>query len=179
MTQIIRNLLDFARRRHPNRQLEDMGMIVRNVVDMLASTAGKAKVSLHLEQEELPRILIDSAQIQQVLINLIMNGIQAMPNGGNVFLSLSVVNTHHPDNNTADKKYLAVHIDDEGQGIVEENMSHLFEPFFTTKDVGQGSGLGLSIVFGIVEDHNGWVHAGNRPDGGARFTVFLPVVNEE
>ena len=78
MTQIIRSLLDFARRRQPNRQLEDMGMMVRNVVDMLDSTAGKAKVSLHFEQVELPRILIDSAQIQQVLINLIMNGIQAM-----------------------------------------------------------------------------------------------------
>jgi signal transduction histidine kinase len=178
MTQIIRSLLDFARRGHPNRQLEDMGFVAGKVVEMLTSTAGKAKVSLELSEEgELPRIFIDSAQIQQVLTNLIMNGIQAMPDGGRLSLTLSEVNTRHPDSRSGDRKYVAVRVEDEGQGIAEDDMDHLFEPFFTTKDVGQGSGLGLSIAFGIVEEHAGWIHVENLPDRGACFTVFLPVEN--
>jgi two-component system NtrC family sensor kinase len=179
MTQIIRGLLNFARRSHPNRQLEDMGILVRKVVEMLTSTAMKAKVSLDFVQEEdLSRIFIDFTQIQQVLTNLIMNGIQAMPYGGSLSLTLSTVNTHHPDKISADKKYLAVQVEDEGEGIAKGNIAHLFEPFFTTKDVGQGSGLGLSIAFGIVEEHGGWIHVNNRSEKGACFTVFLPMENE-
>jgi len=179
MTQIIRGLLDFARRKHPDRQLEDMGLVVRKVVEMLTSTARRAKVSLALVlEEDLPRIFIDFNQIQQVLTNLIMNGIQAMPDGGSLFLTLSTVNTHHPHKRSANKKHLAVRVEDEGEGIAKENIEHLFEPFFTTKDVGQGTGLGLSIAFGIVEEHEGWIHVDNRPDRGACFTVFLPMENE-
>ena len=176
MTQIIRGLLDFARRRHSKRQLKDIGRVVRKVLEMLRSTALKAKVSLLLEEKEkLPMIFIDSAQIHQVLTNLIMNGIQAMPDGGSLFLTLSVVRTQPPDAQSVDKDYLVIQVEDEGQGIPEENMEHLFEPFFTTKDVGQGTGLGLSIVLGLVKEHDGWIHVENRPEGGARFTVFLPV----
>ncbi|GAB6143838.1 sensor histidine kinase [Desulfocicer niacini] len=176
MTQIIQSLLDFSRRRHLNRQYEDMTLVVDKVIEMLTSTAAKAKVSLEwVQKEKLPQVFIDFSQIQQVLTNLIMNGIQAMPQGGTLSLSMFTVDTHPPEENLADKPYLAVQLEDEGQGIAEENMAYLFEPFFTTKEMGQGSGLGLSIVFGIVEEHGGWINVKNRADRGACITVFFPL----
>ena len=173
---IMQNLLDFARRRKPNRSLQDMSGIVKQVLDLLASVASKAKVDFNvIQQGEIPPVAVDPLQMQQVLTNLVMNAIQAMDKGGRLEVILSIEKSRPPGTAAAAGEYLAVHICDEGPGIPTENLNHLFEPFFTTKEVGSGTGLGLSIAYGIVQEHNGWIEVTNRPEKGACFIVFLPV----
>jgi signal transduction histidine kinase len=176
VTRIIRNLLDYARRRPPDRSLQDLEQIVSRVIEMLSSTARKAKVRLDLAKTgQIPQIAVDPMQIQQVLTNLIMNGIQAMPSGGRLVVVLAVEKTRRPDTEQRDKLYLAIRVRDEGEGIKKEDIKHLFEPFFTTKEIGKGTGLGLSIAFGIVEEHGGWIDVESEPGQGACFKIFLPV----
>ena len=124
---------------------------------------------------QIPQIAVDPMQIQQVLTNLIMNGIQAMPSGGRLVVVLAVEKTRRPDTEQRDKLYLAIRVRDEGEGIKKEDIKHLFEPFFTTKEIGKGTGLGLSIAFGIVEEHGGWIDVESEPGQGACFKIFLPV----
>src|SRR5690606_22877211 len=106
---------------------------------------------------------VDPGRLQQVVINLVMNGIQAQPEGGDVRLAVRAVG-----------EAVEIVVDDRGAGIAEDARPHVFEPFFTTKPVGVGSGLGLSVVYGIVEEHGGHVDIDAAPDGGARFVVTLP-----
>lgn len=176
VTRIIRNLLDYARRRPPDRSLQDFEQIVNRVIEMLSSTARKAKVRLDLVKTgQIPQIAVDPMQIQQVLTNLIMNGIQAMPRGGRIVVDLTVEQTCRPGTEKKDRLYLAIRVRDEGEGIEKEDMKHLFEPFFTTKEIGKGTGLGLSIAFGIVEEHGGWIDVESDPGQGTCFKIFLPI----
>ena len=174
--KIMHNLLDFARRRKPKRSLQDMEALVNQVLDMLKDAATKAQVVFNVtRQENLPPVWVDALQIQQVMTNLILNGIQAMENGGCLDVALSLKSDPTPENGTDNRTYMAIRIQDEGPGIPSENRDHLFEPFFTTKDVGAGTGLGLSITYGIIQEHGGWIEVENRPVKGACFTVFLPL----
>jgi len=176
VTRIIRNLLDYARRRLPDRSLQDFEQMVSRVLEMLSSTARKAKVNLDLVKTgQIPQIAVDPMQIQQVLTNLIMNGIQAMNRGGRLVVSLAVEQRCRPGAEQMNKLYLAIRVKDEGEGIEKEDMKHLFEPFFTTKEIGKGTGLGLSIALGIVEEHGGWIDVASEPGQGACFEIFLPV----
>jgi two-component system NtrC family sensor kinase len=176
VTTIIRNLLDYARRRPPDRSLQDLERIVSRVLEMLSSTARKAKVSLDLVKTgQIPKIAVDPMQMQQVLTNLVMNGIQAMTRGGRLVVSLAVEQTGRPGAEQTNKPYLVIRVKDEGGGVQKEDMKHLFEPFFTTKEMGKGTGLGLSIALGIVEEHGGWIDVASEPGQGACFEVFLPV----
>jgi two-component system NtrC family sensor kinase len=177
MTKIIRQLLDFARRRSSEKTRVDMGQLARQVVDLLDVTARKSGTSLFLEGNlEPPTASVDRGQMQQVLINLIMNGIQAMPEGGNVVVRLSVEKVQHPSAKDHPRKsHLAIAVEDEGEGIPRENIRIIFDPFFTTKGVGKGTGLGLSIAYGIVEENGGWIDVQSEPGNGSRFTVYLPL----
>ena len=176
ITAIMQNLLDFARRRKPKRSVQDMAAVVRRVIEMLAPTASKAKVAFQvIAQEDIPSISVDPLQIQQVLTNLMVNGIQAMAGGGRLEAALEIVNRQHPEKKDGDRAYLAVRIKDEGRGIPPENIAHIFEPFFTTKDVGTGTGLGLSIVYGIIQEHDGWIEVESTPGQGTCFSFYLPV----
>ena len=177
MTRIMRQLLDFARRRTAKRSPGDVRMIIRQTLDMLNATARARQVTINfVERDHVPLIAIDQAQIQQVLTNLIINGIQAMPHGGNLELGLEVERAAERARASGERKtYVTIHVRDEGVGISEENQQRIFEPFFTTKEVGQGTGLGLSIAHGIVEEHGGWIEVESAPGTGACFTVYLPV----
>jgi signal transduction histidine kinase len=179
MTRIMRQLLDFARRRTAKRSPSDIRTTIHQVLDMLNATARKHGVTLELvESGDIPMIAIDHAQIQQVLTNLILNGIQAMPNGGRLELGIEVERARPPARASGDKnEYVAIHVRDEGVGISEENKKRIFEPFFTTKEVGKGTGLGLSIAHGIVEEHDGWIEVESKPGTGTCFTVYLPMEN--
>ena len=179
ITNIVQGLLDFSRRKKPRRSLQDMETLVRQVLDMLAQPARKAKVSFNLIQNgDLPKISIDPIQIQQVITNLIMNGIQAMDGGGRLDVALTVGRKPHPDGARPEARCLTIAVRDEGQGIPPDRQAHLFEPFFITKEVGAGTGLGLSIAYGIVEEHGGWIDVESEPGKGARFTVHLPLEAE-
>jgi two-component system NtrC family sensor kinase len=114
----------------------------------------------------LPAAEGDFNQLQQCVINLIFNSIDAMPNGGTLTLEA------HADD---PRQTVSIRVKDTGPGIPPEHLSSIFEPFFTTKSEGHGLGLGLSTVYGIVERHHGKVEARNAAEGGALFEITLPV----
>ena len=177
MTRLIQQLLVFARRKAPQTTPVDLRILAGQVLEMLNSSAGKQGVSLELvKNSDIPLVAIDPFQMQQVLMNLVMNGIQAMPKGGHLEVGLRLERARPPSQEKGEEKeYMAVDVRDEGEGIAPENMDHLFEPFFTTRETDKGTGLGLSIAYGIVEEHGGWIDVESEPGRGACFTVFLPV----
>jgi two-component system, NtrC family, sensor kinase len=181
MTKLIRQLLDFARRRAPQKSLVDLKNLSCQVIEMLNPAAGNQKVLLELlEDGDIPLISIDPFQVQQVLINLVMNGIQAMPDGGHLEIKLRTTCACHPGSRGCrEQNYAAIYIKDEGKGISGNNINHLFEPFFTTKKVGEGTGLGLSIAYGIVQEHGGWIDVKSNLDKGSCFTIYLPLEADE
>ena len=118
---------------------------------------------------------VDPDQIQQVLTNLMVNAIQAMPDGGAVQVAIRRERARPPEDHEADQgDYFCIEVKDEGEGIPQEDLPHLFEPFFTTKEVGEGTGLGLSIAYGIVLEHGGWIDVASQPGQGSRFLAYLP-----
>jgi signal transduction histidine kinase len=176
ITKIMQNLLDFARRRKPNRSLQDMAGVVNAVIEMLTPTATKAQVEFALvKKSDVPLIPVDPLQIQQVLTNIVINGIQAMHHGGKLAVELEILSKQHPEKKDAAGKYLAIGIADEGRGIAPENLKHIFEPFFSTKEVGAGTGLGLSIAYGIIQEHGGWIEVASTLGKGTCFRMYLPV----
>jgi two-component system, NtrC family, sensor kinase len=119
---------------------------------------------------------VDAGQIQQALANLMVNGIQAMERGGKLTVSLSPARLSPPAGiGEKTEDYAKLTVQDEGQGIPEDLIPRIFEPFFTTKDVGEGTGLGLSVAYGIARDHGGWIAAESKPGAGSRFELFLPI----
>jgi signal transduction histidine kinase len=181
MTKLIRHLLDFARRRAPQKSPVNLKNLSGQVIDMLKPAAEKQKVILELlKNDSIPLVLIDPFQVQQVLINLVMNGIQAMPDGGHLEIGLHMKYTCHPTLSSGqEQNYVAITIKDEGKGISEDNINHLFEPFFTTKSVGEGTGLGLSIAYGIVREHGGWIDVKSKVGEGSCFTIYIPLEVDE
>jgi two-component system NtrC family sensor kinase len=180
MTGIIRQLLDFARHRRTQRGSTDMVGLVREIIDLLQSMARKARVEITLSTPAtLPHILVDSGQIQQALINVVVNGIQAMPEGGTVAVTLSVDRKLWPKGQSrVERPCMVIEVADEGMGISEEHTKQIFDPFFTTKEVGSGTGLGLSITHGIIEDHDGFITVQSVIDRGTTFAIYLPMEEE-
>lgn len=178
MTQIIRQLLDFTRRSKPKYALTNILSLIKQVFEILTPMAKKQGVVLELAPNgTLPMLLnMDANQIQQVLINLIMNSIQAMPQGGRVSVELFKKETGGT-NPGRSHNYLGIKFSDDGEGIDKEKIDHIFEPFYSTKKVGEGTGLGLSIVQGIVEEHNGWIEVDSENGKGTTFIIFLPMEN--
>jgi signal transduction histidine kinase len=119
--------------------------------------------------DNLPPIQADIQQLNHLFMNIIHNAAQAMEGKGKL-----TVNTFQ----LSDKKDICVEISDSGPGIPPDILPHIFEPFFTTKEEGEGTGLGLSLAYGIVENHKGQITARNKPDGGAVFTMTFPVTDQ-
>jgi signal transduction histidine kinase len=118
---------------------------------------------------------VDRGKVLQVLTNLMMNGIQAMPDGGTLRIHLREEHVEQPgDIHSTAGHYVCIEIEDEGVGITPEGIERIFEPFFTTKKEGEGTGLGLPVCHGIVREHGGWIAVESSPDVGSRFSVYLP-----
>jgi two-component system NtrC family sensor kinase len=178
MTAIMRQLLDFARRGQARKQPVELNGLIGGVVGLLAPTARKQAVELSWQAAPEPLTVdADPAQLQQVLLNLAMNGMQAMPDGGSLLLQLSRQEAAtRPGAEAAESGPLCtIRVEDRGGGIAPQDLPHIFDPFFTTKEVGQGTGLGLSIAYGIVEEHGGWIEVASTFGEGSVFTVFLPL----
>ncbi len=176
ITGVIRQLLDFARNRTPQKSAADLGALAEQTAAFLAPLARKRSVEILIEKPT-GRMLadVDAGQLQQVLTNLMVNGIQAMPDGGKLGVSLRTRNTIPPaDHGGQAGEYCAICIVDQGEGIPSEHLSHLFEPFFTTKEVGEGTGLGLAVAYGIVREHDGWIAVESTVGRGSTFTIYLP-----
>lgn len=162
--EVIHKLLVFARQKTPVKARVNLNRIVEEGLYFLASRCAKAGIELvsHLTPD-LPEIHADASQLHQVLVNLVVNSIQAMPEGGTLTIDTRAV---------ADAVWLGVQ--DTGIGMSEEIQEKIYTPFFTTKDVDQGTGLGLAVVHGIVTSHGGTIGVESAPGRGARFEIRLP-----
>jgi signal transduction histidine kinase len=178
LATIIRQLLDFARRRSPETDRQDLRPLTRQTVALLGALAHRHSVALELVEPAEPiECNVDAGQYQQALTNLIVNGIQSMGQGGALRITLGQGRDRPPaDAGGREALHARVMVEDEGSGIAPDAMPRIFEPFFTTKDVGEGTGLGLSVTYGIVREHGGWIDVEPRTPGGSRFVVHLPMV---
>jgi len=173
MTRIIQQLLDFSRRRGPTMGLANLEQLVSRTLDLITPAAERAKVRVECAARGPLFARLDQSQIQQVLANVVMNGIQAMPGGGRLRVGVGVRRAHPPGGG-AEGDYLCVTVEDEGGGIAPDDLPRVFEPFFTTKPVGEGTGLGLAVAHGIVAEHGGWIEVASEVGKGSRFSIFLP-----
>jgi signal transduction histidine kinase len=178
MTGIIRQLLDFSRRRSAQLDVADVQRIVARTLDLLASASRARHISVDSPATTAPLLArIDASQIQQALANIVVNAIQALPEGGRLAVRVATERARPPsDPSQPESEWVCITVRDEGPGIAPEHLPRIFEPFFTTKDVGQGTGLGLSVAHGIVTDHGGWLGVESTPGDGTTFRVFLPVL---
>jgi two-component system NtrC family sensor kinase len=166
--RIVSDLLAFSRRSKPQRASADLNKLVRTTLGLADHKLKliSAEVVLDL-QESLPMVECDSSQIQQVILNLVLNGAQAMqPHGGGKL----TIRTRE----LAGEDTVELSIQDTGEGIAPENLSKIFDPFFTTKAEGKGVGLGLAVLYGIVKAHEGEVEVTSQRNEGTTFTVTLP-----
>ena len=166
-SHIVSNLLDFSRKSPPSFALVHISDLLDRCTALSRHKLELQNISLKRHvQKDLPRVEGDFNQLQQCIINLIFNAADAMPEGGELILDA------HADPGAS---FLVIGVKDTGTGISPENLPHIFEPFFTTKQEGYGVGLGLSTVYGIMEQHNGSVEVRNRQDAGTAFLLKLPL----
>ena len=177
-TRIIRNLLDFSRQSEPNIRPVEINKVLEAALLLVGHQISLDNIELEKQfDEQLPLVRADFDQIQQVLINIILNATQAMPEGGKLTIKTSV--TEGIGIGETCKKTVRIDIKDTGVGISKENLSKLFTPFFTTKEKGKGVGLGLPVVHGIIERHKGKIEVKSQPNVGTTFTIYLKVMDEK
>jgi signal transduction histidine kinase len=171
--RIVRNLLTFARKRQSTRTMVDITQVVRETLALRAYEQRVTNIEVATALDEaLPHVFADAHQIQQVLLNLVINAEQAMLNAhGRGALG---IRTSHD----AERDIVVIEVSDDGPGVAPEMRTKIFDPFFTTKDVGQGTGLGLTVAYAIVQDHGGRIRVESLPRGAA-FVVDLPVSGVE
>ena len=176
--RLVRGLLDFSREARGERTGVDLDALARDAAKLLEPVAAKREVALSVETDHDRPVLVrgNRTELEQVLVNLLMNGLQAMSSGG--ALRVRVRAARPPDDDgasTAPPPCACVEVHDEGSGIAPEVLPKLFDPFFTTKDVGEGTGLGLSVSYGIVSDHGGRIEVASKVGASSVFSVYLPL----
>jgi two-component system, cell cycle sensor histidine kinase and response regulator CckA len=163
-------LLTFSRRRPTDWHDLDLAQAVRDTADMLHRTLG-SDVEIRLDLPgDLPAVRLDPAQLQQVVVNLAVNARDAMPTGG----TLTLAARHEDDPQHPGRTVVALRVSDTGEGMAPDVAARVFEPFYTTKPVGRGTGLGLSMVYGIVEQHGGHVLLDSAVGEGTTVSLLLP-----
>jgi signal transduction histidine kinase len=169
-SEIVRNLLDFSRSEQPVFEPVDVSKVIRDTLKLVQNQLTLAGVEVEWDlPAELPAIHGDPKTLQQVFLNLFVNAIQAMKQGGILMIRAYCEDGH----------WLKVEVADTGTGIDPEDLPHIFEPFYTTKEVGRGTGLGLSVSYGIVRKHGGHIEVKSKKGEGSTFTVVLPVEESE
>ncbi|MHC4434737.1 MAG: sensor histidine kinase, partial [Planctomycetota bacterium] len=169
-SEIVRGLLDFSRQRKSNKTLYDVNKILRQCLSLLENQAVFHNIEMQVDlASDLPATVLDPSQLERVFMNVIINAAEAMEGEGR----LSLTTKYAPESACIELVF-----SDTGPGISEEDLKKVFSPFFTTKDAGHGVGLGLAISYGIVKDHKGSISVHSPPEGGATFTVRLPVTTE-
>jgi signal transduction histidine kinase len=164
---IVRQLLDFYHPRSVDKGAVNLATVIDELIVLVSVQMESNQIELRKEySQKLPRVWASAEQLKQVFLNLIMNSKDFMPNGGEI-----IINGREENGN------VILDFADSGTGIEEEALSKVFDPFYTTKKDGAGTGLGLSVCYGIIQNHGGTISAKNRSQGGALFTVSLPVYN--
>jgi two-component system NtrC family sensor kinase len=163
--EIVRKLLIFSRQMPTRKEKTNLNSLIKEGLYFLESRCIKEGIELDYSfAQNLPQITIDPAQLRQVVINLVVNAIQAMPEGGKLHIKTQTSGDH-----------ISIIIEDTGIGMTQEVLKQIFLPFFTTKDVGEGTGLGLSVVHGIVSSHGGSVKVDSTVGVGSTFEIQLPM----
>ena len=166
---IVTTLLTFSRHKSMSFSPVSLNAVVGDTLKLLRShlkQRSQAKISVHMDLcEDLPKVNGDERQIKQVMLNLLVNAMDAITGPGRI-----VITTFQ-----SEEDMVCLRVEDSGCGIPKENMDKLFEPFFTTKRAGKGMGIGLSTCMSIVEKHHGQIQVKSQPGQGASFTVKLPV----
>ena len=177
-SNLTRQLLTFSRRGMPQVRVLDLAEVLSSISVLLRRLLGEDIALETRFARGLPQVQADRGMMEQVIMNLAVNARDAMPDGGRLLIELAV---EEVDAGRAEARpgvepgtFVSLTVTDTGCGIREDDLPHVFEPFFTTKDVGRGTGLGLSTVFGIVQQHRGWVEVSSTAGQGATFGVFLP-----
>jgi two-component system, NtrC family, sensor kinase len=172
ISKIVRQLLTLSRPYDFRRAPIDLSETLAAMLEQIAENARRQNVEINFSGAENLIVSADRDYLGQVFLNVAMNALQAMPDGGKLAATLG--NAHKNGTNFAFAK-----ISDTGTGIAAENLERIFDPFYTTKDIGQGTGLGLAVAYRIVEEHDGFIEAANNENGGATFTVYLPTTGEK
>jgi two-component system NtrC family sensor kinase len=166
-SEIVRDLLEFSRTDQGQFSTISLADMIEKTERLLANELKYTGINFHVHiQENLPKLRIDKSRLQQALVNLLINGIQAMPDGGDLTLTIESdpVNEH-----------IRINVQDTGGGMDKDQLDKIFDPFFTTKKEGEGTGLGLSVTYNIIKQHNGRISVESTRDKGTCFSIFLPV----
>ena len=182
--ELTRQLLTFSRQQVIEPVVLNINNLINNISKMLQRLIGE---NIHLIidiSDDIGNIKADPGQIEQVLVNLIVNARDAMPNGGDLIISahnihISDTEFVHKIKNYLPEKFVHVKVKDTGIGMNKATLERAFEPFYTTKDVGRGTGLGLSTVYGIVEKHSGHIHINSEVGKGTAVSIYFPLVAEK
>ncbi len=170
---LVKQILAFSRKQEITMANTDLATVVRQSLQMLRASV-PANISLVGEIGNLPPVLADPGQMQQVLVNLVTNAAQAIGSAwGSIVVSASMASAETAAK--PDRDYIRIRVSDDGPGMTKEVMQRIFEPFFTTKAVGEGTGLGLSVVHGIIAGHGGTIEVDSEPGRGTVFTILLPI----
>jgi len=170
---IVKGLLSFSRQNEPQKTLADLGDVLRKALTLTRNQAHLSQVDTREELDpNLPQLVMDPNQIREVAVNMIVNAIDAMPDGGTLTLC-----TRHVTEDGA--QWAEFEVSDTGCGIAPENRDHIFDPFFTTKHEGKGTGLGLAVSYGIVMEHDGQMKVSSELGQGTTVTVRLPIAPED
>ncbi len=179
-TKLTRQLLIFSRKQVMQSQPVALNDLIGNLIKMLQRVL---REDIRLEcryAAPLPFIKADPAMLEQVLLNLVLNARDAMPKGGQLLITTEGTRVAEADTQTNREaragEFVCLTVSDTGTGIAPEHVQRIFEPFFTTKEAGKGTGLGLATVYGIVQQHQGWIEVSSRVGEGATFKIFLPAI---
>jgi two-component system NtrC family sensor kinase len=165
--KIVRNLLDFARETEIKSEHLNVKELFDDTLKLATNQIKLAKVKVRLEAPAtLPSIYGDRQQLRQVILNLVLNAIDAMPKGGTLFLSAA---------NSKEREHLEIKVEDTGTGIPAHILPKIFDPFFTTKTGTAGTGLGLSVSLGIIRSHGGDIRVNTETGKGTCFTLLMPI----
>ncbi len=178
---LVRQLLAFSRRQTMDPKIISLNQLVRDNAGIFAKLLGPGRsISLALNATT-DHVRVDPSQLQQVLLNLTLNARDALASGGGVTIGTTNREISSRFNNRAGDtppgRYLQLIVHDNGQGMDEQTQAHLFEPFFTTKEQGKGTGLGLALVYGVVQQSGGYITVNSTPGQGSTFEILLPEVH--
>lgn len=176
---LTRQLLAFGRKQMIEPRILNLNTLIADTEPMLRRLLGEDIRLDAVPTPGIPPIKADPGQIEQIIMNLVVNARDAMPNGGRLTLSTTQVTLQAVDTSVIPEarpgEYICLSVSDTGTGMPREVLQHLFEPFFTTKELGKGSGLGLAVTYGIVKQNNGWINVYSQVDQGTTFRVYFPV----